>query len=126
MPRVKRRGHTQKLAVTTYDKALEAMLADEWGTFDGLESPALAGLPPEEKVRVLTEAMRIEAEEMKKHRDVELRRKMEEGGPRQWAIIFCERPDLERRLSFEQRQQWHSWLRSQGVDMAARKAGGRA
>ncbi len=115
MPRKRKAGREFHAAPKrmTHEQAVALLVKDRLGTFRwGAEHPALAAFEPKERRAILSQ---VQAEQQRL-RDAKrlpvLRERLRTWPASQWGTIFCERPNLEKELTQEQRKAWLEWLRS--------------
>ena len=98
------------------EAVIEALLKDPWGTFALLNThPLLAPFTARQRKAILRKVERRQWAEREAERLPELLARLKQFPPSQWGVIFVERPDLERKLSREQRARWRDWLRGRGL-----------
>ena len=101
---------------TTREATIAALIEDKFGSLmHGENHPLLTSFSPKERKRILHEVERELWRRREEARLPVLLERLATWDVCQWGSIFCERPDLERKLTPEQRERWKSWLRSRGI-----------
>ena len=121
MPRRKKgerafKGAQAKKPLKDREAVITALLADPWGVLrDANKHPLLEGFTARQRTAILRKVERRQWAEREASRLPELLARLNKFPPCQWGDIFAERPDLERKLTRDQRAVWWEWLRSRGI-----------